>query len=159
MGLNKDYGSQHPVVNQFTLSPLGLGIPDGNGNFISPLALNLISFSEWGKEIATFLTADGRAHSSGHFESTEVTSDMYVNDPVQKAFVMAWLVGSENGLPGHKIPATLSIMNVDGTVGETWYIEQIFIKAVSHNELRRDTQDPAMLTITFSVYNPSLIPA
>ena len=152
--MSDNYGDQHPMTNRFRARPGGIGIPDGEGNFLKG-ALNLIAFGEFGQEVVVAPSVDGRAHSTGRIDAEDISAEMYANDAFGTKLVNLALLATKQGLAGHKLPWTLDVLNLDDTVATSYLIEEMFVRGWRHSALSKDPGEPAKIMITFSVFNVS----
>lgn len=146
-----NYGDQHPLTNRFAMKPGGIGIPDGEGNF-SRSALNLIELGEFGSEVETTRTVDGRDHSTGKEVAQDVQGAFYANDEITMRLVMALHVAMKQGAKGHKLPFTIDVQNLDGSVARSFMVREVMVKSWRHAALSKEPGEAAKVYVTFSMF-------
>jgi hypothetical protein len=153
--MSDDYGDQHPMTNRFNLRLGGVGVPNGEGGSIKNGTLNLIAFGEFGQDVEVSPSVDGRAHSTGKINAEDIAAEMYANDDFGFQLVNLMYLATKQGLAGHKLPATLDVLNLDDTVGRSFAIGEVMVRGWRHSALSKDPGEPAKIMITFNIFDVS----
>lgn len=110
--VTQNHGATHPTDEEVTISVAGIpGVPG-----LLTAAVN--ECDEVEDTVDTYDTIDGQPHSAGRSRSSkEWKATVYANDTTIVAGFEAWQKATKAGVPGHKVPLTITYPYVSGVPG------------------------------------------
>jgi hypothetical protein len=149
--MGDNFGTTHAMTNHFCCKPGGIGIPDGDGNFIkSPF--NLIELGEFGFDTESAPSVDGQAHTTGKEVSQEVPFRFYASDELTCRAIFAAAVAFRRGAPGHKLPYVIESRQADETPVRVFTWTSAAVKNWKYDAHNKDGGKPATISGNFLVF-------